>query len=293
MKIGLYARTIKPENRAEISEILIAFSKTNTELFIYEKTLQHMDALAIKCKFSDVLTDDDDLTGKIDFLLCLGGDGTLLDAVKLIKNSQIPVLGINFGRLGFLADVNREEIAETLILLETGRYSIEHRQMIYLDSDKPLFSGINYGLNEFTIHKRDSSSLIIVHTYLNGDYLNSYWADGLIVSTPTGSTGYSLSCGGPILLPTSGNFVITPVAPHNLNVRPIVVPQNSIISFEIEDRENRFLATLDARLEIIDSTYQIAVRKCPFTFPLIRLQSENFLQTLRKKLNWGNDLRNS
>ena len=173
-----------------------------------------------------------------------------------------------------------------------GHYTIDKRSLLRLESNRNLFGGVNYALNELTIHKKDSSSMITINTYLNGEYLNSYWADGLIIATPTGSTGYSLSCGGPIVAPYSGNFVITPIAPHNLNVRPIVVSDKNVISLEVEGRSQYFLASLDSRSVTIDSAISLAVRREDFTMSLVRLGSTNFLNTLRKKLNWGLDTRN-
>lgn len=228
----------------------------------------------------------------VDFLLSLGGDGTILTAVTYLRDSGIPVLGINLGRLGFLAIVEKKIISEAIQLLKKGMYSIEERSMLYLESNSPLFGEVPYALNDFALHKRDTSSMMIIHTYINGDFLNSYWADGIIVATPTGSTGYSLSCGGPIIFPNSGNLVITPVAPHNLNVRPIVISDNSVISFEIEGRAENFLCTLDSRLETINSQHQLAVRKCDFDIHLVQLHNFTFLKTIHDKLSWGIDQRN-
>jgi NAD+ kinase len=201
-------------------------------------------------------------------------------------------MGINLGRLGFLTGVGTEDISGALEALMKGHYTIDKRSLLRLESNRNLFGGVNYALNELTIHKKDSSSMITINTYLNGEYLNSYWADGLIIATPTGSTGYSLSCGGPIVAPYSGNFVITPIAPHNLNVRPIVVSDQNVISLEVEGRSQYFLASLDSRSVTIDSAISLAVRREDFTMSLVRLGSTNFLNTLRKKLNWGLDTRN-
>jgi NAD+ kinase len=209
-----------------------------------------------------------------------------------VQNKGIPVLGINYGRLGFLANIGKEELHSAISALVARTYVTEQRTMIHLDSDLPIFEKVPYALNEFTIQKKDTSSMIKIHTYLNGEFLNTYWADGLIVSTPTGSTGYSLSCNGPIVFPDSGSFVITPVAPHNLNIRPIVVPDNNIISFEVEGRTDSFLCTLDSRRTIVPKEIQLAVKKEAFCIKLIRLNENNFLQTLRNKLSWGLDKRN-
>lgn len=231
-------------------------------------------------------------TRKFDYVITLGGDGTILSAVAEVRDSGVPILGINLGRLGFLASIEKTKIKEAIQLLKQGRYTFSERTLLHLESNHPMFGEIPFALNDITLLKRDTSSMIVIHTFINGAYLNSYWADGLIISTPTGSTGYSLSCGGPIIFPNSGNFVITPVAPHNLNVRPIVINDNSIISFEVEGRAENFLCTLDARFETITSDFQLAVRKCDFNIQLIQLQGWSFMHTIREKLTWGIDSRN-
>jgi NAD+ kinase len=230
--------------------------------------------------------------GEADIVLSLGGDGTLLDAITYIGDHEIPILGINMGRLGFLATTTQENAENAIDSLYNKAYKIDERTLIKVVSDEDLFNGINFGLNEFTILKRDTSSMIVVHTYIDGEYLNSYWADGLIVSTPTGSTGYSLSCGGPLVLPQSNNFIIAPVSPHNLNVRPMVVSDKSIISFQIEGRSKNFLVSLDSRSKSVAADIKIAVKKEDFKVKLINLKGYNYLQTLRNKLNWGLDMRN-
>ena len=240
----------------------------------------------------DTFSDFDEIRNKTEILISLGGDGTILEALTFIKNTQTPILGINFGRLGFLANVGKEQIHQAIDIVARGKYLIDKRSLLELNSNKPLFGNMNFALNEMTIQRKDQSSMITVKTFLNGELLNAYWADGLIISTPTGSTGYSLSCGGPILYPTSGNVVITPVAPHNLNVRPIVVSDDVILSFEVSGRGNSFLCTLDSRFETIDSSYQIAIKKAPFTANLVRLTDMNFISSLKNKLNWGIDQRN-
>ena len=228
----------------------------------------------------------------IDCLISLGGDGTLLDTVTLVKDTGIPVLGINYGRLGFLANIGKEELNTAFEALVDRKYVLDKRTLLHLDANMPLFDDTPYALNEFSIHKKDTSPMIKIHTYLNGEFLNTYWADGLIVATPTGSTGYSLSCNGPVVFPDSASFVITPVAPHNLNIRPIIVPDNTIVSFEIEGRTDGFLCTLDSRRELVTKEIQLAVKKESFGINLIRLNENNFLQTLRNKLSWGLDKRN-
>ncbi len=234
----------------------------------------------------------EELKEKTDFLFSVGGDGTLLDTVFIVRDSYIPVVGINAGRLGFLSSLSKENIESAIDSLDKGHFALDPRTLLRLESNHPIFEGENVALNEFTIHKKESSSMITIHTYLNGEYLNSYWADGIMISTPTGSTGYSLSCGGPIMVPQSESFVITPIAPHNLTVRPIVVSDKNVISLEVEGRSQHFMATLDSRSATINSSYQLAVRKENYCINLVRLSSDNFLTTLRKKLNWGLDTRN-
>jgi NAD+ kinase len=234
----------------------------------------------------------EDLNSSLDCIISLGGDGTMLDSATLVRNKKIPIMGINFGRLGFLASISKDELAMAVEALANGRYVTEKRTLLHLNANKPVFGDTPFALNEFAIHKRDSSPMIKIHTYLNGEFLNSYWADGLIVSTPTGSTGYNMSCNGPILFPDSASFVITPVAPHNLNVRPIVIPDSNIISFEVEGRTEEFICTMDSRREIVENDIQLAVKKEEFEILLLMLNENSFLTTLREKLTWGYDKRN-
>jgi NAD+ kinase len=227
-----------------------------------------------------------------DFLISAGGDGTLLEAITYVGDRGIPVLGINTGRLGFLATTGREEIAEAIDCLLSGEYKVKERTLIKLINGEQWFGGTNYGLNEFAILKRDTSSMIVVHTYVDGEYLNSYWADGLLVSTPTGSTGYSLSCGGPLVVPGSHDFIIAPVSPHNLNVRPLIISDDSTVSFEVESRSNNFLISFDSRSVKVPANSRLSIKKADFKVKLIELKNYNYYQTLRQKLNWGLDLRN-
>ncbi|PTX22791.1 NAD+ kinase [Pontibacter mucosus] len=229
----------------------------------------------------------------VEVVLSIGGDGTLLDTVTYIGAQQIPILGINTGRLGFLATIPYDSINIALDAIYKGHYALDDRALIRVDSDQEVFNGINFGLNEFSVLKRDTSSMIVVHTYIDGEYLNSYWGDGLVVATPTGSTGYSLSCGGPLVLPQTNNFVISPVCPHNLNVRPMIVSDRSVISFEVEGRSSSYLAALDSRSTPVDMNVQLAVRREAFVARLVKLHHVNFLSTLRSKLNWGLDKRNT
>ena len=292
MKVAIYSRIIDYDQKGEVQHLFDELGKENIELVIYEP---FYETIRSSFRFPDkisIFRDSNDLTSAIDFLISLGGDGTLLDTVTLVRNKNIPILGINFGRLGFLASIGRTELSTAVQSLVKRTIVIDKRSLIHLDANKPLFGDVPYGLNEFAIHKTDTSPMIKIHTYLNGEFLNTYWADGVIVATPTGSTGYSLSCNGPVVFPESASFVITPVAPHNLNVRPIVVGDDNIISFEVEGRTDHFICALDSRKEIVDKKVQLAVQREAFTLSLVRLNENNFLQTLRNKLSWGLDTRN-
>ncbi|MCW3120469.1 MAG: kinase [Chitinophagaceae bacterium] len=292
MRVAIYSRTIEESHYPDVQLFFDELDKQKIEpvLFhsFFEQISHKIDLPASTTTFSL----SENLTEEIDFIISLGGDGTLLDTVTLVRNKNIPVMGINFGRLGFLAGIGRNELTTAVKSVGRRTFVIDKRTMIHVDANLPLFGDVPYALNEFAIHKRDTEPMIKIHTYLNGEFLNTYWADGLIVATPTGSTGYSLSCNGPIVFPESGSFVITPVAPHNLNVRPIIVPDDNIISFEIESRSEHIICALDSRREIVSKDVQLAVRKESFHLKLVRLNENNFLQTLRNKLTWGLDKRN-
>jgi NAD+ kinase len=292
MKAAIYSRVLEEEQEHYIQIFFDELARQKIEPVIWQ---HYYDEIQNRINIpSEVRTFSiaENLTNDIEFIISLGGDGTLLDTITLIRNHNIPIMGINFGRLGFLASIGRDEVGIALKAIAKRSHIIDERTMIHLDADLPLFGEVPYALNEFAVHKRDTDPMIKIHTYLNGEFLNTYWADGLIVATPTGSTGYSLSCGGPIVFPESGSFVITPVAPHNLNVRSIIVPDDNIISFEVESRSENIICALDSRREIVGKNVQLAVRKESFQANLIRLSENNFLQTLHNKLTWGLDRRN-
>ena len=294
MQVAIYGRLIKKDALPYVQQLFDLLYARNINFLIHEEYYPHLvNNIQFKVQPEIFYEKEKEKIKSIDFMFSVGGDGTLLDTITIVKDTKVPIVGINIGRLGFLASVGKDGIEDIVDALEQGTFSLDERSLIHLDSNIPdLFGGDNFALNEFTIHKKDSSAMITIHTFINGEFLMSYWADGLIVSTPTGSTGYSLSCGGPIIFPTSENFVITPVAPHNLNIRPIVVSDESVISFEIEGRSEHFLVTLDSRYESVDASVQIAVRKENFTVALIRPNEQNFLDTLRNKLGLGVDQRN-
>ena len=292
MRAAIYSRAIEEDHYEDVQLFFDELKKQKIEPVLFHSFYEQ---ISTKINLSDSVATfflSEHLTDEIDFIISLGGDGTLLDTVTLVRNKNIPVMGINFGRLGFLAGIGRNELTTAVKSMGKRTFVIDKRTMIHVDANLPLFGEVPYALNEFAIHKRDTEPMIKIHTYLNGEFLNTYWADGLIVATPTGSTGYSLSCNGPIVFPESGSFVITPVAPHNLNVRPIIVPDDNIISFEIESRSEHIICALDSRREIVSKDVQIAVRKESFHLKLVRLNENNFLQTLRNKLTWGLDKRN-
>jgi len=289
---AIYGRTGSQTILPYVSALINELRDAGIGILIYQPLASFMKQGGVPVSGANTFSTHDELDGKANFLFSLGGDGTLLDTITLVRDHGIPIVGINTGRLGFLASISKDRLKDCVESLLQGRYDLDRRSLIRLETPIPLFGQVNYALNEITIHKKDSSSMIIIHTYLNGEYLNSYWADGLIISTPTGSTGYSLSCGGPIIVPQSDNFVITPIAPHNLNVRPIVVSDKYVISLEVEGRNPYFLASLDSRSVTIDSSVQLAARKEDFYIDIVRLHSENFLGTLRNKLMWGLDVRN-
>ncbi|SIO48739.1 NAD kinase [Chitinophaga niabensis] len=293
MHVALYSRGFVKEDLEDIRFLLEELNRQEITPVIFEPFYRELRPHVQFYPETEVFSHAEDLNQRIEFLVSLGGDGTLLDTVSFIRDKNIPVMGVNFGRLGFLASIGRNEIHEVVDSLISRNYVVDKRTLIHLDTSIPLFGNVPYALNEFTIHKKDTSAMVKIHTYLNGEFLNTYWADGLIVATPTGSTGYSLSCGGPIVFPEAASFVITPVAPHNLNVRPIIVPDNNIISFEVEGRSDQFLCTLDSRMEVIDNRVQLAVKKEDFSISLLRLNEGNFLHTLRNKLLWGIDTRNA
>lgn len=228
---------------------------------------------------------------KFDLLISIGGDGTMLDSTAFVLDSGLPILGLNTGRLGFLSSISLGQIEEAVNDVIAGAYMIDKRTVLKLESEEKIFEQ-NFALNEMTIHKNDTQSMIVIHAYVDGKFLNTYWADGLIIATPTGSTAYSLSCGGPIILPSSANFVITPVAPHNLNVRPVLISDQSVVTLRVEGRSEQFLTSLDSRSASIGSDAVLTVMKNDFTVNLVRLKSHSFLKTLRTKLHWGYDRRN-
>ena len=292
MQVAIYARILPNEYSQDIHALLEELTLKGIGVLMYKGLLDQFDEVRQKFTAIGVFEDGKSLHSGVDCLISLGGDGTILDTVTLVGDKNIPILGVNFGRLGFLTGASREEFSSVLSELINQNYIIDSRTLIHLDAGIPLFGETPFALNDFTITKRDAAPMIVVRTYLNGEFINSYYADGLIVATATGSTGYSMSCSGPIVFPDSSSLVITPIAPHHLNTRPIIVPDNNVISFEVESRAEDFLCTLDARREVVNNSVQLAIRKESFTIKLIRFKENSFLSTLRSKLSWGFDKRN-
>lgn len=294
MKIAVIGKKhLKEECYSFINILFEEFKSSNIEVLIeknfYGYLLQNSIITGEYITFSS--TQSRCLTN-LDYFFSIGGDGTLLETVTYVKERNIPIIGINAGRLGFLATIPLDSIKNTLTSLFTEKYRLDERILVKLTTKEQLFKGLNFGLNEFAITKRDTSSMIIIHTYIDDLFLNSYWADGLIVSTPTGSTGYSLSCGGPLVMPNTNNFIISPINPHNLNVRPMIIPDTSKIHFQVEGRSDNFLVSLDSRSKIVTSETEMIVSKADFKIQLIELSDVNYFNTLRSKLNWGLDSRN-
>ena len=290
MKIAIHGRNFNESARPFIESMFNELARREIDVQLSSEFRTFLDQQGVEHKSSLVYEKPGDLFDA-RLVVSMGGDGTLLETISHVGARQIPAIGINVGRLGFLATVSPERISDMITALDNGQFRIDERTLVAIDNID-LFDGLNFGLNDFTITKTDTSSMITVHTYLNDEFLNSYWADGLIISTPTGSTGYSLSCGGPVLLPHSQNFIVTPISPHNLNVRPLVVEDTAILRLEVKSRSNNFLVSLDARSRVVDENTQLTIRKAHFRARLIKMLDDSFLNTLRSKLSWGLDMRN-
>lgn len=291
MKIAVFGRQFKDEALSFIKDMFDELHNNHIEIVVFENFEAFLQKKKVKTYAEQFFSNENPLQN-VDYVLSIGGDGTFLESITHVKDKQIPILGINAGRLGFLATTPKQRIKEDIHHLINGNFEIENRSLIHLDSDIDIFEGLNFGLNEFCIQKRDSSSMVLVHTFIDEEYLNSYWSDGLIVATPTGSTAYALSCGGPVLVPSANNFVITPISAHNLNVRPLVVSDSCKLSFKIEGRSKNFLVSLDSRSKSVSANVSLSIRKEDFSIKLVKIEGYNFLNTLREKLSWGLDQRN-
>jgi NAD+ kinase len=291
MKVGVHGKDFNRQSAPFIERILELLSSRKADIFVSSRFHRNFKSSSFN-RFKLKTYEQGDNLKNLDLFLSIGGDGTLLESVTYIGKTEVPILGINTGRLGFLATISKEETEGALDLIFKREFRLDNRALLKLESDHDLFNGFNFALNDFTIFKKDTSSMITVHTFIDGELLNSYWSDGIIVATPTGSTGYSLSCGGPLVFPRSGNFVITPVSPHNLTVRPIVVSDECEITFQVEGRSKKYLVSLDSRIATVDETVKLKVVKANFKVNLIEVKGQHYFKTLRQKLNWGLDIRN-
>ena len=292
MKIALFGTNFSENFNKYIQHLINKLEAENIKIYVEQFFYNYLeDRLRFK---NDVFTftNHDDLKNKADVLFSIGGDGTLLNAVSYVRDSNIPILGINTGRLGFISSVAPDQIDKAVNDVLANNYNINRRTLLTLSSTNNLFNNKNFALNEVAILKKDTSSMVKIDTFVDDEFLNTYWADGLIVSTPTGSTGYSLSCGGPIISPGTNNIIITPIAPHNLNVRPIIINDNSIIKLKVEDRDQLALVALDSCSRAFDSSEELTIKKANFRINLIEPQGNTFTSTIRSKLMWGSDKRN-
>lgn len=291
--VAIYGRTFNSSVVPYVDQLFSYLIEKDITVYIYS---DFYDFLQTQFNCPDTFSryyDHRDLPQDILFLLSLGGDGTMLSAVSQVRDSGIPIAGVNFGRLGFLASIHKTKMIQALEDIFGGRYTLQARDLLEVSSDTGrIFDDANFALNDITVFRHETSSMITINVTLNGELLNSYWADGIIIATPTGSTAYSLSCGGPIIMPGSGNFVVTPVAPHNLNVRPIVISAESELELEIESRTDKYILSCDSKNETVSTTTKLRINRAPFRVHLIRLASDSFFGTLREKLSWGLDVRN-
>ena len=293
MKIAIYGQFFKTDDIIYIKELFNILTKNNIS-FLIEQSYFNTIQKNIDTKNIATFSTYNDLKNSFDFMITMGGDGTILRAVTLVRDSNIPIIGINTGRLGFLATVQKEEIKNAITAILKNDFEVKERTLLSVStsSNKKNMLPLNFALNEVSVSRKNTASMITIETYLDNEYLNSYWADGLIISTPTGSTGYSLSCGGPIITPQAKSFALTPIAPHNLNARPLVIPDETNIKFTVKGRENEFLLSLDSRVTTINSNTEIFVEKASFNLKMIQINKQTFIKTLREKLLWGKDLRN-
>jgi NAD+ kinase len=292
MNIAIFGKSFSPENEAPVRNLIEKLDKCSAGLVVYEPYYSRIRHLLQSKNEIKVFANHDDIRQKVDFLFSIGGDGTLLDTITLVRDSGIPIMGINLGRMGFLSSISKDRIDHAIEQLVNKKFRLDHRTLLRLNSSNDIFDGLNYALNEFTVYKKEPLPMLKIQTFVNDDYLNAYWADGLIIATPTGSTAYSLSAGGPIVMPQSNNFVITPIATHNLTVRPIVIPDNNTIRVKVVGRIKDFFVSLDSRTKQIDSSVELTVQKEDFKISLVQLEDESYFKTIREKLMWGLDIRN-
>ena len=290
MKIALFGKTIAPENGEYIRKLFKELADHQVEILVFKPFADLVAAYIPEGVHYSVFQSHADL--KADLLFSIGGDGTILDTVPFVLDSGFPVVGINMGRLGFLSSISKNEITMAVNSVLTGEYTVEQRTLLELVSPEKVFGDVRYALNELNVIRNPEHSLLAIKVFVDDVYLNTYWGDGILLATPTGSTAYSLSAGGPIIAPNAKNFVITPIATHNLTVRPVVIPDDSVIRIQVEGREKRFVFSMDSRSCTLDTSVQLEVRKAGFCLNLVRMRNEDFFGTIRNKLMWGKDNRN-
>ena len=289
MKVAILGKILKSEPTEYITKIISLLEKKKVTVFLEYDYLKSLNGF-----ISESVSSFKELDKSFDLLISIGGDGTILKAITFVKDLSIPIIGVNTGRLGFLAKIQIENIEQVIEEIILKNYSVSERTLIEVSTSETnqQLSKLNFALNEITLSRKNTTSMISIDTKLDNKHLNSYWADGLIISTPTGSTGYSLSCGGPIIMPEAENLIINPIAPHNLNARPLIIPDNTEIKIKVNGREDEFLISLDSRITTLSNSTEVIIKKSPFKIKMIELENESFLNTLREKLMWGKDKRN-
>lgn len=292
MKIAIFSKSFTEESTVYIQQILKRLETKKAEIFFYESFYEKIKEHVFVKQEVKTFKEHSEIKDNVNFLFSIGGDGTLLDTITLVRDSGIPILGINLGRMGFLSSISTEMIDSAIEQLFSMNFQLDKRTLVRVNTTGSIFGDLNYGLNEVSIYRKAPYSMLKLQAFVDGEFLNSYWGDGLIVSTPTGSTAYSLSNGGPIIMPHALNFVITPIAAHNLNVRPIVIPDSCQIRIVVAGRIKEFLVNLDSRSVSADSNTELVIEKEDFTINLIQLKEESYFNTIRKKLMWGLDIRN-
>lgn len=292
MKIAIFGKSYSEEHRPYIKQLIRRLEEHKCGLIIYRSFLESLPSDISFENTPETFSGHEEIRDSVDFLFSIGGDGTLLDTITLVQDSGIPVLGINLGRLGFLSSISKDKIDLAIKQLIRKEYSLDQRSLVRLETPDKIFGKLNYALNEISIYRKNPFTMLTIEAYINGDFLNSYWADGLIIATPTGSTAYSLSTGGPIIVPGSSNLVITPIATHNLTVRPVVIPDTSVITIKVVGRNREFYVGLDSRSAVFDSSVELTIKKEAFKINLLKMEGEHFFRTIREKLMWGLDIRN-
>lgn len=292
MKIALYGKAFDRNYDDFMRDVLRLLRVNSVKITVYKPFWNEIHHCFDEDNDYELFDNYKDLVTRVDMLFSFGGDGTVLDSVPIIRDSGIPVFGINTGHLGLLSSVSTRETYDAVNNILNGNYELEHRSLIQLNDQNNIFKGVNYALNELSIFRENNGTLIVIHVFVNDALLNTYWADGIILATPTGSTAYSMSIGGPIMAPNTNSFLITPAAAHNLSVRPVVIPDNSNVKIKVEGRYNHFVLGLDSRIMLVDKSMKIEIEKTKFYFNMVKMPGKDFFGTIRNKLLWGNDIRN-